>query len=204
MSLEIRPTLFTQRYQKVHRGYPHKLKKKISLNYERDYEIASITKHLSSVIKRGCGRITSSPVCVANDPRSYSPISSSFAPYLATRSSPVHGTSSSTRTSGGRLNLGLATPYVRYSASYRQQSGKLNRRSHSLTSLILVPFLFLFSSFSSSFSLSPPFSLFPHDTCTCEKGRKRRREREGGRAMKSVPTRGRPSGRLAGLQGRQR
>lgn len=96
------------------------------------------------------------------------PISSSSAPYLTARSCPVHGTSSSTRTSGGRLNLGLAQPYVRYSASYRQQSGKLNRCSHSLTSLILVPFLFL----SLPLSLSLPLPLPACYVCA-RKGRKR-------------------------------
>lgn len=46
-------------------------------------------------------------------PRSVSP-----RPYLSPRSGPVHGTSSATRTSGGRLNLGLkaSTDYPRASS----------------------------------------------------------------------------------------
>lgn len=59
----------------------------------------------------------------------------------------MYGTSSCMRTSGGRLNLGLAQPRVRYSqsASYRLQSGKPARRSH--------------SHFAPSFSSFPPHSL---------------------------------------------
>lgn len=116
---------------------------------------------------------------------------SSFAPYLAARSSPVHGTSSCTRTSGGRLNLGLAQPRVRYSASYRLQSGKLTRRSHSLTSLAL-----LLSPSLGSICLSLFLALFlfsvPLAARNVRVGKGGKGDRERG-AMKSVPTR-RPAG----------
>lgn len=132
------------------------------------------------------------PICIYGS-YACTPISSSV-PYLAARSSPVHGTSSCTRTSGGRLNLGLAQPRVRYSASYRLQSGKLTRRSHSLTSLLL--------SFSLSFSLLLPLllsrylsfflALFlfsaPLAARYVRVGKGGKGDRERG-AMKSVPTR---------------
>lgn len=106
----------------------------------------------------------------------------------------VHGTSFSTRTSGGRLNLGLAQPYVRYSVSYRQQSGKLNRHSHSLTSLILAfPFSFSLSLFLFLFP-----SLPPRATYVQEREEKEGRGERGGGNEKCTYTRPavRPAGRF--------
>jgi len=112
---------------------------------------------------------------------------------------PVHGTSSCTRTSGGRLNLGLATT-PRQIASLVQAAVRqtVSRCSHSLTSVLAVALSLSLSLFLSFSLLLSPFLR------TYRKRRKRRGEE--GRNEECTYTRPavRPAGWLAGLQGRQR
>lgn len=80
----------------------------------------------------------------------------------------------------------------RIQAAVRQTKADVSHSLHSRS--LSLSFLYLPS-------LYPP----PPLARTRKKGRKRwERGKEGRGAMKSVPTRGRSSGRLAGLQGRQR